>query len=414
MSLGRLTALALNWAHKANKDAMLSDGGNLHFRTRKNGPSTWILRYTFLGKPRKIKLGTYPDMTLAEARIEARKARVMIDKKEDPLAVRQAAIKDFQRRTSFSQLCEDWYETEIVGRGVKRPQAARGALDNYVLPNLGKLPTAEIEPMHVTRMLDRVKRRVPSVANMLLRTTRRIFAFAVRRRILTSNPTFDLSQRLDAGGVEKPRTRVLNLDELATLFIALRATPAFGIENLMVTRLLLALCVRKSELLGAYWEEFDLDGCITQGPVWHLPAARTKTGEPLDIPLVPQVVDWLKGVRLVAGDSEWLFPRRRYNRHAAIQHASGNTLNAALLRVNHGLKHFTVHDLRRTARTHLAALGVRREVAEKCLGHKLKGIEGVYDRYDYFRERRAALVQWTNVLINAEEGSTLVTYLHRR
>jgi integrase len=86
-----------------------------------------------------------------------------------------------------------------------------------------------------------------------------------------------------------------------------------------------------------------------------------------------------------------------------------DTINAALKQVKHGLPHFTIHDLRRTARTHLAALGVRREVAERCLGHKLRGIEGIYDRYDYFQERRMALGQWTQLIVEAEYGRTTVT-----
>jgi hypothetical protein len=77
-----------------------------------------------------------------------------------------------------------------------------------------------------------------------------------------------------------------------------------------------------------------------------------------------------------------------------------DTLNAALQRVEHHLKPFTLHELRRTARTHLTALGIRREVAERCLGHSLRGVEGTYDRHDYFVERRAALAQWTSVTRN--------------
>ncbi len=407
MAQGKLTALALSWAHKADKEVTLGDGGYLYFRKRKGGGSSWILRYKFLGKPRKIRLGTYPDMTLAEARMEARKARVMIDKQEDPLVTREAARSEFLRRSSFSQLCEDWFGSEVLGRSVKNPRAARSLLDMYILPALGKKAVVEIEPMDVTRMLDGVKKRFPSVANAMLRITRRVFSFAVRRRIIQYNPTFDLSQRLDAGGPEKSRSRTLNLDELARLLAALRSTPSFGTENLLLTKLLLALCVRKGELMGARWEEFDLEGRTTQGPVWHMPGARTKTGEPLDVPLVPQVVDWLGQLKVIGGKSDWIFPRRRYDRHAAIQHASGNTLNAALLRVDHGLRHFTVHDLRRTARTHLAALGIRREVAEKCLGHKLRGVEGTYDRYDYFKERRSALDSWTSLLLSSDSGSTV-------
>ncbi len=95
-------------------------------------------------------------------------------------------------------------------------------------------------------------------------------------------------------------------------------------------------------------------------------------------------------------------------------HTSASTpLNVALQRVKQGLPHFTLHDLRRTARTHLAALGIRREVAERCLGHKLRGVEGTYDRYDYFEERRSALGQWTQVLEDAERGIRKVTPIRR-
>ncbi len=86
-----------------------------------------------------------------------------------------------------------------------------------------------------------------------------------------------------------------------------------------------------------------------------------------------------------------------------------DTLNVALKRVKHGLPHFTLHDLRRTARTQLAALGVRREVAERCLGHTLGGVEGTYDRHDYFEERRLALGQWTALLQDAEREARKVT-----
>jgi integrase len=91
-----------------------------------------------------------------------------------------------------------------------------------------------------------------------------------------------------------------------------------------------------------------------------------------------------------------------------VPHVGPDTLNVAMSRVKHGLPHFTLHDLRRTARTQLAALGIRSEVAERCMGHTLRGVEGTYNRHDYFEERRAALEQWTRVIIQAERGERKV------
>lgn len=182
---------------------------------------------------------------------------------------------------------------------------------------------------------------------------------------------------------------------------------------MLAIKLLLALCVRKGELLAARWEEFDLDGDGKHGSVWHLPAERTKTGVGLNIPLVPAVVEWLKALHLMAG-SAYVFPQRRRDHRQRVPHVGLDTLNVALTRVKHGLKPFTLHDLRRTARTHLAALGVRREVAERCLGHKIRGVEGTYDRHDYFEERRQALEQWTALLLDAERGDRKVTPIRRK
>ncbi|MCC7464274.1 MAG: site-specific integrase, partial [Gammaproteobacteria bacterium] len=238
-------------------------------------------------------------------------------------------------------------------------------------------------------------------------------AFGVRRRLVTSNPAADFSPRLDAGGTERPRSRALSLDELAQLFERMRETPNFGADNLLAIKLLLALCVRKGELLCARWEEFDLEGSTQAGAVWHLPAARTKTGESLDIPLVQIVVEWLDTLRGMAAGSEYVFPKRRRDPRERVPHMGIDTLNVALQRVKHELPHFTLHDLRRTARTHLAALGVRREVAERCLGHKLRGVEGTYDRHDYFKERRVAFGQWAQLLGDAECGLRKVAPLRR-
>ena len=81
---------------------------------------------------------------------------------------------------------------------------------------------------------------------------------------------------------------------------------------------------------------------------------------------------------MLAAGSGYVCPKRRRDPRERVPQVSIDTLNVALLRVKHDLPHFTLHDLRRTARTHLATLGVRREVAERCLGHKLRGIEGTY------------------------------------
>jgi integrase len=414
MAREKLTALRVDRAHRKGHPVLLGDGEGLYFRKQTTDGAAWTLRYRFAGRDRWLTLGNYPDMSLAQARVEARQARVLLDKKQDPMTVRRAAVDAARPRGTFRELCEDWFRVEIVGRGLKHPEVPRRHLDKYLLPEVGRIPVADVHAADIARLLDKVRSRAPTAANDLLRFTSRIFAFGVRRRVVTGNPAADFTPRLDAGGTERPRQRALTTGEVAQLFEAIRKTPAFGGDNLLAIKLLLALCVRKGELLGARWSEIDLEGKRDAGPVWHLPASRTKTSEGLDIPLVPEVVEWLQALKLVACGSEFVFPQRRRDPRQRVPHMGLDTLNVALGRVKHGLKPFTLHDLRRTARTHLAALGVRREVAERCLGHKIRGVEGTYDRHDYFDERRKALERWTAVLFDAERGERKVMPIRRK
>jgi integrase len=158
--------------------------------------------------------------------------------------------------------------------------------------------------------------------------------------------------------------------------------------------------VRKSELTQAKWSEFDLKKAI-----WDLPAERSKTGEAICISLPTQVLSWLQLLRIFGHGSDYVFPTRRAGKKG---HISDDTLNHALSNLfgkrtgkpesstgdvlgEAGIEHFVVHDLRRSCRTFLEELKVSDNVAEKCLNHKVKGIRGVYNKYQYFEERREAL-----------------------
>jgi len=135
--------------------------------------------------------------------------------------------------------------------------------------------------------------------------------------------------------------------------------------------------------------------------VWHLPGIRTKTGQPLDIPLPTMAVEWLQKLKELACNAERVLPARKLQSRM-VPHVCESTLGGAMGKVKHGLPHFTVHDFRGTARTHPAALGVEPHVAERCLNHKLKGVEGVYNRHDHFEERRRALDAWGQLLLKLE------------
>ena len=169
----------------------------------------------------------------------------------------------------------------------------------------------------------------------------------------------------------------------------------------MTISLLLMLGVRKGELVTAKISAFDLEAAT-----WKLTTADTKTSAEIIIPLPKQAVEVLRDLIRLSDGNDYLLPARQYQ-DRRLPHIHENTLNVALSKVKPnmpGVEPFTIHDFRRTARTHLAALGVDSHIAERCLNHKIKGVEGVYNRHDYFEERKAALQKLANFLESCEAG----------
>lgn len=403
----RLTDVVAKRLLSRKRPGMHPDGAGLYLRIRDGGGASWTFRYKLHGKDRWLDIGDPRDTSLARARVLARAERAKVDAGHDPIAERRAADDLARKRGSFAELAEAWYRSEVAGK-LKHPEAVRRSLDKHLLKKLGRLPAAEVKPADCKRLLDDVRDKHPTTANDLLRHLKAIFAFGIRHRGMDASPVAAFVAAKDAGGKEDSRTRALSRVELGQLFAAIRNEPSFGGDNLLLVRLLLALCVRKGELFAAEWDEFDLDGKTDDGPVWHLPTGRSKTDAAQDIPLSPVVVGWLRTAKELAAGSAWVFPARRRDKRGRYKHVGMDTLNVALDRVKHGLEPFTIHDFRRTARTQLAELGVVPHVAEACLNHKPRGVEGVYNRHSYFAERRAALQSWSDVLVQIEAGTSNV------
>ncbi|MBL4828479.1 MAG: site-specific integrase, partial [Aliivibrio sp.] len=236
---------------------------------------------------------------------------------------------------------------------------------------------------------------------------KQLFRHAIKINIIIHNPAQPFTQR-DAGGLGQSRDRALTKDELTTVFQVLNAnTDIFTRDNYLAFCMLLLLGVRKGELISAKWEHFDIKKCL-----WNMPDDN-KTGVAITIPLPPACMAILIELHIRACGSEYLFPARRASKRRG--YISDDTLNHALAKIfglkvdgnkqpypnllgNAGIEHFTIHDLGRTCRSLLASLGVHGYIAERCLNHKLKGVEGIYNRHDYLAERKDALKKLSTYL----------------
>lgn len=397
-----------SWIKNKEHFETKADGGGLCLSYRSSfSTPRFNLRYRFAGKQRIVYIGNYEQLSLAEARRKAKElmARVVAGydvagEKTERKASNSAKINAKNNAFTFEQLADVYLEKMIVGRW-KNHQVIKARIDKDIKPHIGSLAVEEVKPAHIDVMLQAIMARgSPTIANDILRWTKRILNYAIKRQLIQYNhaTAFDVH---DAGGKTTARDRVLSQSELSSLFVAMRNTKGFTETNLLTVRLLLLLGVRKTELIGVQRCEFDLDAGL-----WNLPADRTKTNAAIIIPLSLYAVDSLRALITLQDYSEWLLPARK-SQARRLPHISQNTLNVALARIKPlmlGVDDFCIHDFRRTARSHLAALGVDSHIAERCLNHKLKGIEGVYNHHDYLDERRAALDLWAKLLTACEQG----------
>lgn len=392
------------WIHNEERFEGRSVGGGLYIRYRAvDRVPTWRLRYSFAGKDRVMTLGKYGVLSLAEARKTAREmmARVALGfdvatEKKARKAEAVALVEREKNAVRVSELAAEYYERRIMTQWKNHDIFLRGVRKD-INPVIGQLKVEDVKPRHIDDMLQRIiARGAPTVANDVLRWVQQIFNYGIKRQLLENNPAAAFNAA-DAGGKETSRERWLTRDELRQFFRAMRMAKGFSRTNELTMMLILCLACRKMELCAARWDEFDLDGGI-----WHLPGERVKNGDGVDIPLPPVAVEWLRELQSFTGSGcEWVLPARKAQ-HRMIPHIQESTLSVALAKVRREMPdvpNFTIHDFRRTARTHLAAMGVDPVVAERYLNHRIKGVEGIYNRHQYLRERRAAGGMWANLLV---------------
>lgn len=407
--MGKLTDIQIRtWIRNGERFAGRSDGNGLYLCFPQNYSAPfWRFRYKLSGKARVMLIGYYSSISLAKAREMTKElhARVALGydvagEKQERKAEAIKKIEEEKNALHVSQLAAEYFEKQILPNW-KHPDILRRRIEKDINPNIGHLKIEDVRPRHIIDMLQKINaRNAPTIANDVLRWTRRIFNYGIKLQMIETNPTtaFEIG---DAGGKEKSRERWLTQEELTKFFQAMQITKGFSRQNELTMKLILALCCRKMELCGARWAEFDLENAI-----WHLPADRVKNGDAIDIPLPTVTVEWLLELRQMSLNSQWVLPARKMQ-HKMIPHIQESTLPVALAKVRSNLPDvpdFTIHDFRRTGRSHLAALGVDPVVAERCLNHRIKGVEGIYNRYEYFKERKAALEQWTALLVALEQG----------
>lgn len=405
--MARLTDIELRKWIKAGVPVVKSDGGGLYFTMSTNQArdkaGSWIIRYRFDGKGRELTLGRYPDLSLAVARGLATEARAKIQQGTDVAREKQQTRITRAAAKSFRELAADYMEKNFPRLSESTIKQRRRYIDGPISKHLGAIPAREVTTADVVALLESVGARSANVAEMVLSAVSEIFKHGMARHVVTANPCSGISVAAICGR-PAPRRLRLKLTE-AELRALLPALPFIGTENTLAVKLLLVTCTRIGELTRAEWKDVSLEQAE-----WLIPDENSKSGKGFTVPLPPCAVAWLEELQPLACGSRYVLPARqqRQKRAGEERHFEQRTMNAMLHKLCDHLgdtvRRFTPHDLRSTARSHLAALGVPVLIAERCLNHSLGGLVAVYDQHDYLTERRTALELWAGFLLACEEG----------
>lgn len=352
-------------------------------RVSPGGRKSFILMYRHRGQKRRLTLGVYPTTSLAEARRIARVKLGEVAAGEDPAEERTIA----RTAPTFADLAEQYLERYARPRKRSWKEDQR-MLTLDLLPAWGRWPATEVKKRDVLRLLDAiVDRGAPIVANRTRALISRIYSWGIERDLVEHNPCLGVKPPAQ----EKRRERVLVESEIRQLWWVLEAEHP-PIRDAF--RLLILTAQRSVEVLSMTWGQIEKD-------LWTIPPEIVKGKRSHLVPLSDQagaVLDVIQSNgrgRAPAGERNssepWVLPSPR---------KPGSRLDATALpqaarRICRQLDwQFWPHDLRRTAASHMTAMGVDRFIVARILNHADSSVTAVYDLYGYLPEKRAALSRW--------------------
>jgi len=351
----------------------------LRLRVGTSGKKTWILRARAGDRVINRKLGTYPPMGLAAARTAAEKALEAIG--------RDGSTAGIDR--TFGAVAEAWLEKkEADKRRNKTVGLQRRRLELHVLPKWRDRKIAEIKRSDVRDLIDGIEGDI--LPNRVLTVVRTVFRFAMSRDWIDASPAEGIAKPKD----ETERDRYLDMAEAKRVW---DATAMLGYPFGPYVRALMLTGQRRTEVASMRWDDVDLDAAT-----WILKAADTKGERAHMVPLSAPMVELLKGLPRFGDFAFTTDGETHISGFAKCKARLGAFVGAA----GGEFAPWTLHDLRRTVSSHMARLGIPKDIRGRVLNHAVQGVtDRHYTPYDFQAEKRSALDRWAAELMRAVEGN---------
>jgi integrase len=374
------TDIAIRNLRPGDKRREVRDEGceGLYVIIQPSGAKSYAVRYRFEKKPQKLTLGSLGSMSLKEARKSATTALDSAEKGTNPTATKQQAKRrqKIVKATTLASIAEQYFK--LVGSKLRTGARLKAEFERLVNPTLGGRPITEIKKSEIVGLLEKIESGElkniagkvieggPVAADRTHALIRAIFNWHATRTDDDFRPPI-----VKRAKTLQSRERVLSDDEIRKVW---NSPP--GLFSAFV-KVLLLTAARRNEVAPMKWNE------ISSGGDWLLPADRNKTKRELVRPLCPVTLALIETQR--RDDSQYVFAS-----------AAGKRPMSAFGRFKRrfdkqtGTSGWTLHDLRRTARTLMSRADVDYDIAERCLGHVIGGVRGVYDRHKYHQQMRRA------------------------
>jgi len=402
-----LTDIAIRNAKPRAKPYKLADALGLFLLVQPSGGRLWRLKYRIGGREKKLGFGTYPDVSLSDARKRRDEARELIAAGKDPSREKQREkIRSrIDAGNTFSAIADE-YCAKRRRDGERAWAPATASRSEYLLSlltgSIGRLPINEIEPADVLAAIRKIegKGNLES-ARRTLQLASMVFRYAVSTARLTSDPTRDLRGALTAPTV----THYGAITDASRVGELLRAID--GYEGQGFTRLAMQIAphvfVRPGELRQAEWSEIDLDGAL-----WIIPPEKTKMRKPHHVPLSRQAVALFREIHSFTGPTGYVFPSIR----TRTRPMSDNTINAALRRLGYASDEMTAHGFRAMASTLLNESGKwHPDAIERALAHgDSDRVRAAYHRGAHWKERVEMAQWWSDYLDQLRNGAEIVPF----
>jgi len=384
-----LTVTEINSLRPKLKRYTASDGRGLFLDITPNASMSWVFRYRLNGKQEKINIGPYPVLGLKDARDKRDALSGKVANGISPIEEKRKLRADATAKSAGELTVREFgerYLKEQVDKNWKDPSHERRYIEKEFFPEFGARPLKDISVLDVQTVVYRKKDNGhPATALRLRSAIKRMYDYAVERRLTTMNPATMVATKFIGKAVR--RKRHLSPRELRE-FLQVIYRSNIRRQFKLALHILLLTLVRKSMLLLATWDEFDFEASEWNIPKEHVKAKKGEEHEHV-VYMSKQVAAMFRELKALSGGSRFVLP----GRGTQIKPFAKNALNKALEGLTFDMEPFTIHDQRRTASTLLSENGWSKPVVEKALSHEMGGVAGIYIRAEY-AELRMNMLQW--------------------